>query len=118
MKKVFLIIAILTFSLNVKAQKITKEFLVGTWESESNRIEFSIVNKKEFKIIAFSNLTGNYFKVLGYQFSKGSFYLNTLHEPNNFEALGKFFLIDENTLVVDYVSEFPGQMIYKRIINK
>jgi hypothetical protein len=117
MKKVICIIVFLAFNFYAQAQKLTKDFLVGTWESSSDRIEFSIVNKKEFKIVSYSYLTNNYFKILGYQFSKGNFYLDTLHEPNNWEATGKFFIIDDNTIVADYVSNAPGQTIYKRVTN-
>lgn len=117
MKKLILITAFLTFALSVQSQKITKKFLVGKWESKNNNIEFSIVNGKDFNIVAYSYLTGNYFKILGYQFNKGSFYLRTLHEPTNWESIGKFFIIDENTIVVDYVSAAPGQIIYKRVLN-
>jgi hypothetical protein len=118
MKRLILITAFLTFALNVQSQKITKEFLIGKWESNSDNIEFFITNKKDFNIVSYSYLTGNYFKILGYQFNKGSFYLRSLHEPNNWESIGKFFIIDENTIVADYVSNAPGQTIYKRVINK
>ena len=62
-------------------------------------------------------MTGNNLKVTGYQFSKGNFYLETLHESNNWEALAKFIMIDENTLVADYVCNSPGQVIYKRVLD-
>ena len=55
---------------------------------------------------------------LGYQFDKNNFYLNTLHEPNDWEALGKFIIVDQDTMVANYVSDAPGPVIYKRLINK
>jgi hypothetical protein len=116
MKKIVLLLLCLAFS-GANAQKITKKFLVGKWTSESTEIVFSIENKKEFKIFSFSILTGNNLKVMGYQFNKGNFYLKTLHESNNWEALAKFIMIDENTLVADFVSNSPGQVIYKRVLN-
>jgi hypothetical protein len=118
MKKVIFIIVFLAFSSYAQSQKLTKDFLVGTWASETVQIEFSILNKKDFNVVSFSYLTGNYFKILGYQFDKNNFYLNTLHEPNNWEALCKFIVVDENTMVADYVSDSPGAVIYKRITNK
>lgn len=117
MKKVFFIIGILLISLNVKSQKINKDFLIGKWISVDSEVEFTVCDKKEFKITSFSYLTNNDFKILGYQFNKGYFYLRTLHEQNNVEAIGKFFLIDENTMLVDYVGDIPGQTIYKRLIK-
>jgi hypothetical protein len=116
MKKVLLLCLCLAF-FNANAQKITKKFLVGTWTSESIEMVFSIENKKDFKIVCYSTLTKNYIKVLTYQFDKGSFYLETLYEPNDWTALAKFFLIDENTIVGDYVCDAPGQVIYKRVLD-
>ena len=116
MKKIILLVVCLV-TISANAQKITKKFLVGKWTSQSDDIEFTIENKKELKIVDFSNLTGNYFKVVGYQFNKGFFYLSTIHEANNCEAIGKFIFIDEDTMVADYVSKAPGQVIYKRVLD-
>jgi hypothetical protein len=116
MKKILILCLCLVF-VNANAQKITKNFLVGTWIAETTEMVFSIENKKDFKIVCYSTLTGNYLKVLAYQFDKGSFYLETLHEPNNWTALAKFFIINENTLVGDYVCDSPGQVIYKRVLD-
>ena len=117
MKKVFLIVAFLAFAFSVQSQKITKEFLVGKWVSTDSEIEFSIGKKKELNIVSYSYMSGNYFKIIGYQFNRGNFYLKTLHEANNWEAIGKYFLIDENTMVANYVSKAPGQTVYKRVTN-
>lgn len=114
-KTILLLVCLVTISAN--AQKITKNFLVGKWTSESVDLEFSIKDKKDFNIVAFSTLTGNYFNVVGYQFNKGSFYLKTIHETNNWEAIAKFIFIDEDTIVADYVSDAPGQVIYKRVLD-
>ena len=116
MKKVLLLCLCLAF-FNANAQKITKKFLVGTWTSESVEMVFSIENKKDFKIVCYSTVTEDYIKVLAYQFDKGSFYLETLYEPNDWTALAKFFLIDENTIVGDYVCDSPGQVIYRRVLD-
>jgi hypothetical protein len=114
MKKIVLLCLCLAF-FNANAQKITKKFLVGKWTSEGVDLEFVESQNKEFNIIAFSKLSKNNFKVLGYQFKRGSFFLNTMHEANNWEAVAKFIFIDEDTMVADYVSEAPGQVIYKRV---
>ena len=116
MRNIVLLLLCLAF-FGANAQKITKKFLVGKWVSESTEIVFSIENKKDFKVVSFSNLTGKNFKVIGYQFNKGNFYLETLHESNNWEAVAKFIMIDENTMVADYVCDSPGQIIYKRVVN-
>jgi len=118
MKKVICVIVFLAFNFYAQAQKLTKDFLVGTWVSETVQIDFSIINKNQLNVASFSYLTGNYFKILGYQFDKNNFYLDTLHEPNNWEAVSKFIVVDQDTMVADYVSDAPGTVIYKRLINK
>ena len=118
MKKVICIIVFLGFNSYVQAQKLTKDFLVGTWTSDTVQIDFSIINKNELNVVSFSYLTGNYFKILGYQFDKNNFYLDTLYEPNNWEAVCKFIIVDQDTIVADYVSDAPGTVIYKRLTNK
>ena len=118
MKKVICVIVFLAFNFYAQAQKLTKDFLVGTWVSETVQIDFSIINKNQLNVVSFSYLTGNYFKILGYQFDKNNFYLDTLHELNNWEAVCKFIVIDQDTMVADYVSDAPGQIIYKRLTNK
>jgi hypothetical protein len=118
MKKVIFIIAIVLLSFKVSAQKMSKEFLVGKWESENVEIQFSIKDKHYLNITSFSYLTGNDFKILGYELNKKNLYLKMLHEENNWESLAKFIIIDDNTMVADYVADVSGQIIYKRILNK
>jgi hypothetical protein len=40
-----------------------------------------------------------------------------IYEPNNWDSIAKFIMVDNNTMVADYVSDAPGQMIYKRKLN-
>ena len=117
MKKVFLIIAIALFSLNINAQKMSKNFLAGKWKSETVEIEFFIKEKRYLNITAFSYLTGNNFKILGYELTNKNLYLKMLHEPNDWTSLAKFIIIDEDTMVANYVANVSGQIIYKRILN-
>lgn len=116
MKKLVLLLALLLFSF-ASAQKITKEFLTGEWTSKTVVLNFKVDNKRDLYIAGFSTLTGNDFKIIGYQFHKKNFYLKMLHEPNNWDSLAKFIIIDENTMVADYVCDAPNQMIYKRKQN-
>jgi len=116
MKRLVLLLAMFLFSF-ANAQKITKEFLVGEWESETVVLNFEVKNKKDLYIGAYSKLGENYFKTISYQFNKGSFYLEMIYEPNNWESIAKFIMVDNNTMVADYVSDAPGQMIYKRKLN-
>jgi hypothetical protein len=117
MKKVFLIIAVVLTSFNINAQKMSKNFLVGKWKSDTVEIEISIKNKKQLYITAFSYLSEENFKIIGYQLNNKNLYLKMLHEQNDWESLAKFIIVDEDTMVADYVANVPGQMIYKRILN-
>jgi len=117
MKKLVLLLALFFICLSLSAQKITKEFLVGEWESETVILNFKVEGKEDLYISAYSTLTDNYFKTIGYQFSKNFFYLEMLHEPNNWGSIAKFIIVDNNTMVADYVSDAPGQLIYKRKLN-
>jgi hypothetical protein len=117
MKKVLLLLVFMFMCFSSNAQKITKEFLTGEWESETVLLNFKVDDKKNLYIAGVSILTGNDFKIIGYQFRKKNFYLKMLHEPNNWDSLAKFIIIDENTMVADYVSDAPNQMIYKRKLN-
>lgn len=117
MKNSILIVALLMFGLTIQAQKLTKKFLIGKWTSETVELEFSKSITNEFSVAAFSSLTGNNFLIEGYQFNNNNFYLKMLHEQNNWGSIAKFIVIDENTMVADYVSKSPGQMIYKRVLN-
>lgn len=114
MKRLSLLLAMFLFCITSYSQNITKEFLVGEWESETVILNFKLENKKDLHISAYSTLTDNYFKIIGYEFNSIYFYLETLHEENNWDSIAKFIIIDENTMVADYVSSAPGQMIYKR----
>lgn len=116
MKKAVLLLA-LFLSYYANAQKITKEFLIGEWDSTNVTLSFDVKNKKDLYISAYSKIGENYFKTISYQINKGFFYLEMIYEPNNWNSIAKFIMIDNNTMVADYVSDAPGQIIYKRKLN-
>lgn len=116
MKRLVLLLALFIFSFT-NAQKITKEFLAGEWEAETVILNFEVKNKKDLYIGAYSKLGENYFDIVGYQFDKNSFYLETFYAPNKWKSIAKFIMVDKNTMVADYVSDAPGQIIYKRKLN-
>ena len=117
MRNVLLAIMLFFTCSFANAQKITKEFLTGEWESETVILNFEIKNKKDLYIEAYSKLGEKYFKTKSYQLNKGYFYLEMIYEPNNWNSIAKFIMVDNNTMVADYVSDAPGQMIYKRKLN-
>jgi hypothetical protein len=118
MRNLFIITA-LALSLFSNAQKMSKEFLKGEWTSngEATEVLFSFTDKKEFNIQEISSTSGRPLDVMSYQITKGCLYVKTYFEPNNFEAITKFIIIDNDTMAADIVSEHSGQVIYKRVKN-
>ena len=49
MKRLVLLLALFIFSFT-NAQKMDKDFLEGTWETEFHIVEFKKINKKELRI--------------------------------------------------------------------
>lgn len=119
MKKLF-IIAILFLSLFSNAQQMSKEFLKGEWLSETGDMlmTFKINNKKHFEISKLYLPENQYLNIVSYQFDKNNIYIETLYEENQWKAVGKYKIIDENTIAADIVSNHPDKIIYKRLTNK
>lgn len=116
MKRLVLLLA-LFLGLFANAQKMSMSFLNGTWipETPSSYLIFKGNNKNNFKIKMISTDEGNpEVTVTGYQFHENNFYLESFYEPNNWKCIGKFIIIDKNTIAVDYVSEAPALVIYRR----
>lgn len=111
-----LLLAIVAFlaSVQVNAQKLTPKFLEGSWETEFHNVEFKGQTKKEFTITITLKETGEKVNIVNYGFDKNNLYIETYYEPNDWKAIGKVILVDENTMVEDVVSEHPGILIYKR----
>lgn len=118
MRNLFIITA-LALSLFSNAQKMSKKFLEGEWTSngEATEVLFSFTDKKEFNIQEVSSTSGRPLDVMSYQITKSAIYVKAYFEPNDFESITKFTIVDNNTMVADIVSEHPGQVIYKRVKN-
>lgn len=118
MKKVLVLLLGLVF-FNTNAQKMSPEYLDGQWTSEGKGTEITIegTNKNKLVITSVSSYSGKEVKVLHYYIDKKNLYTETLFEPTNFNAVTKFIIIDNNTMVADVVSNYPGQVIYKRVLN-
>jgi len=114
MKKVLLLLALLFVCFVSYSQKMDKKFLEGKWETEFHLVEFKTVNKKELKITMLLKETNDPISVVGYQIDKNNLYMETYYEPNDWEAIGKLVIIDENTMAESVVSDAPGILIYKR----
>lgn len=111
-----LLLAIVAFlaSVQVNAQKLTPKFLEGSWETEFHDVEFKGQTKKDFTITITLKETGEKINILNYTFNKNNLYIETYYEQNDWKAIGKVILVDENTMVEDVVSDYPGILIYKR----
>ena len=118
MRNLFIITA-LALSLFSNAQKMSKEFLKGEWTSngEATEVLFSFTDKKGFNIQSVSSTSKRPLEVISYQITRNAIYVKTYFEPNDFESITKFTIVDNNTMMADIVSEYPGQVIYKRVKN-
>jgi len=118
MRNLFIITA-LALSLFSNAQKMSKKFLEGEWTSngEATEILFSFTDKKEFLIQEISSTSGRPLDIISYEITKNTLYVRAYFEPNDFESITKFTILDENTMAAHIVSDYPGYVIYKRTKN-
>ena len=114
MKNLLLAIVAFLASVQINAQKLTPKFLEGTWETEFHIVEFKGKTKKDFTINITLKETGEKIKVLNYLFDDNKLYTETYYEPNDWKAIGKIIIMDENTMVEDVVSEYSSILIYER----
>jgi hypothetical protein len=119
MKKLLFIASIVLLSFNINAQKMSPTFLEGEWTSngEATEITFKKVDRNKLSILEFSSFSGIELKVLRHSIKKNKLYIDSLFELNNFKAITRFIIIDQDTMLADIVSDYPGQVIYKRILN-
>ena len=114
MKKL-LLVGLLMVGLLGTAQKMNPKFLKGTWENTLHTVEFTGETKKTFSIRIVINETGEELQVVNHGFNKNHLYIATYYAPSDFKAIGKLFIIDENTMVEDVVSEYSAVLVYKRV---
>jgi hypothetical protein len=119
MKKLFLTIALVLTSIlmNGQTQKMSNEFLKGQWTSNGKGTEiwFNVSDKNELTIIEVSSYTGDPLTILEYKIVGNEFYLKTVFEELNFESTSKFSIINQNTMALDVISDYPGVLLYKRV---
>ena len=114
MKNLLLAIVAFLASVQINAQKLTPKFLEGTWETEFHIVEFKGKTKKDFSMNIIIKETGEEINVVSYYFKNNNLYTKTYYELTGFESVGKLVCLDENTLVEDVVSKYPGILIYER----
>ena len=116
MKKVFVLLLGLVF-LSGNAQKMSIKYLEGQWTSDTGTKMIIKGTNKNNLLIKKVLQSGDSLKVVRYYMNKKNLFVETLFEQNNYEAVAKYIIVDENTMVADVVSDHPGQVIYKRLIN-
>jgi hypothetical protein len=118
MKKLLVLLVCLGF-FSVNAQKMSPTFLEGDWTSsgEATELSFEKTDGDKLLILEISSTSGIPLKVLRHRIKKNNLYIESLFEPNNFLSISRFIIIDQDTMVADIVSDVPGQVIYKRILN-
>ena len=117
MRNLLLVIVAFLASVQVNAQNMSMEFLKGTWipETLASYLEFSGLTKKDFNIKMTSTDEGNpELDIISYEFKDNNFYLESFYEPNNWKCIGRFIIIDKNTMAVDYISDAPAVVVYRR----
>ena len=118
--KNLLLVLVLCFAFMSNAQEMSREFLQGIWipETYASELRFYGIKSEDFKIqMTTSDEDRESLEIVSYQFKKNNFYLKSLYKPTGWEAIGKFIIIDKNTIAVDYVSDAPAVVIYKRYLT-
>lgn len=108
------IIATLAFSLFSNAQKMSKEFLEGTWQTEFHNVEFKTFNKKEIKITITLKDSKEEVEVTKYRIHGDALYFETYYAKNNWKSTNKVLIMDNNTMVADVFSDSRDVLIYER----
>ena len=114
MKKVLLLLVFMFMCFSSNAQKMNKKFLEGIWETEFHIVEFKTINKEEFKITILIKENNKQIDVISYKFHGDALYMETYYKENDWKAIGKMIVMDENTLVENVVSPASDLLIYKR----
>jgi hypothetical protein len=114
MRNVLLTIVLFFTCSFANAQKMSNKFLEGVWETEFHTVEFKAINKKELKITIQLKETKDTIEVLTYKIHDNVLYMETYYKANDWKAIGKMVVMDNNTMVEDVVSEASGLLVYKR----
>lgn len=116
MKKLVLLLA-LFLCFTVSAQKMNKEFLEGTWETEFHTVEFKTINKKELKITILLKDSKEEVEVVRYKINDAALYMETYYAKNNWKSINKIIIMDHDAMVADVFSNSRDLLIYKRKLN-
>jgi hypothetical protein len=118
MKKVFLIIAITLFSLNVFSQeKINTNDLIGYWQpdQESAELFFWKDVNGNLQTQEISSSSGLPIDLITLKINNNSVFIRTIFIPNNWVTENTYTFIDKNTLKCIVTGNGNGTIIYKKV---
>lgn len=118
MKKMLLLLIFTLISSKISAQELTPSFLEGVWETEFHEVEFSGLNKDTFGVCITIIETREDVDVIDWYFEDNNLYMNTHYTANDWWSSSKMVILDENTVVADVQSDYPGILIYRRKIKQ
>jgi len=122
MKKVFLVIAVALFSLNVFSQglvlkkKIDTNKLVGYWEpdQESAQLFFWKDTNGRLQTQEISGTSGEPISLITLRVDENSVFIKTIFIPNNWIVSSVFTFIDDTTLKCEVTGDAETTIIYKK----
>ena len=118
MKKMLLLLIFTLIGSQTSAQELTPRFLEGVWETEFHEVEFNGLNKDTFNICITVIDTREDVDVVDWYFENNNLYMNTYYTANDWWSSSKIIILNENTIVADVQSEYPGVLIYRRKIKQ
>lgn len=122
MKKVFLIIAITLFSLNLFSQglilekKINTNNLIGYWEpdQESAQLFFWKDADGRLQVQEISGTSGEPIDIITLKIEGNSVFIKTIFIPNKWIVSSVYTFIDKQTLKCEVTGDAEATIIYKK----
>jgi hypothetical protein len=121
MKKVFLIIVVTLFSLNINAQvseeKINTDDLIGYWkpDQESAQLFFWKDSLGRLQTQEINQSNGEPIDLITLKIEKDYIFIRTIYIPNNWVTENVYTFINKTTLKCVVTGDGNGTLIYTKI---
>jgi len=118
MKKVFFIIVVALFNLNILAQsKINANSLVGFWEPDrhSSNMVFWLDAKNNLQMVEFDTIDGVPLRLLSMKIINEELVVKTICDEKNWEVESTYTFINNNTLRCTIKGPINGLITYTKI---
>lgn len=118
MKKVFFVIMVALFSLNINAQeKFTTEDLIGYWEPNESSAQLVIWNdvKGDLQMVEFSTTSGTPLRLLSMQLKNEVLVVKSIFDEKNWVTECSYTFIDKKTLQCSIKGPINTTIIYTKI---